>query len=169
MSPVKQSNPRSAALAIGGALLAIVGVIALLLFALQQGSGTGDVEIRLGSDRFDAGPTESRADSIAKDGPILLPDPSGRDRDIYLQHLGSTPETGWLAFDARRPGAARDCTLEWDADAAHFVDPCDATAVPADGTGLIQYEIEITDDAHVVIDFRTDTEDDAENTDTTTD
>jgi hypothetical protein len=154
MSPVKQSNPRSAALAIGGALLAIVGVAALVIFALQQGSSTGDVEVRLGSDRFDAGSAEARADSIAEDGPILLPDPSGRDRDIYLQHIGDSPEVGWLAFDARRPGAGRECTLEWKADADQFVDPCDGTIVAPDGAGLIAYKVEVTDDGTVVIDFR---------------
>jgi hypothetical protein len=154
MSPVKQSNPRTVILAIGGAVLGVAGVIALLLFALQQGSGTGEVEVRLGPDRFDAGPAEQRARAIEADGPILFSDPAGRDRDIYLQHLADRPEEGWVAFDARRPGTTRACTLEWQPDEGHFIDPCDGSVIPADGEGLLHYRAEVTEEGTVVIDFR---------------
>jgi hypothetical protein len=155
MSPVQQSNPRTAVLAIGGAILGLVGLIALVVFALQQGAETGRVEVRLGDERFDVGPAERRASAVEADGPLLFSDVGGRDRDIYLQHVGAAPEEGWLAFDARRPGVGRECTLEWDQAGGEFVDPCDGTTVAADGGGLTHYTVEVTDDGNLFVDFRT--------------
>src|SRR5690606_1440144 len=108
--------------------------------------------------RFDAGPAESRARAVEQDGPILFADAGGGSRDIYLQHVGDDPRAGWLAFDARKPGASRACTLEWAAGADRFVDPCDGTPGPPDGGGLIHYEVEVTEDGNVIVDFHPDDE-----------
>jgi len=89
---------------------------------------------------------------IARDGPILYADAAGGRRDIWLQHLGGDPAGGWFAFDARRPGAGRDCTLQWQAPAAVFLDPCDGTIVEGHGEGLPAYEVRI-DDGELIVDL----------------
>jgi hypothetical protein len=58
-----------------------------------------------------------------------------------------------LAFDARKPGAPRECYLEWQRDRGVFVDLCDGSEVSADGAGLRQYPAVVNSDGKVVIDF----------------
>lgn len=115
------------------AAVAVFGGLALL-------AGSGEVDVRLGDDVFRAGQVERLAAAIAREGPIAIPDASPqRARDIYLQHLGETPEVGWLAFAAQAPGAVRTCLLQWLPAEAEFVDPCSQQRYPADGEGLTQY------------------------------
>lgn len=144
------------ALAVAGVVLGIVLVLVVFVVAVPSLTESGKVEVKLGSDTFAAGSAEARSATIAETGPILFPDVSGRQRDIFLQHIGDDPATGWYAFDARRPGQSRDCSLEWKADAEEFVDPCDGTVVPADGTGLLTYEVTVTEDGKLVIDLNGD-------------
>lgn len=141
-------------LAVSGLVLGLVLVLVLFIVAIPSLTESGQVEVRLGPERFDAGPAEDRAVEIAERGPILLPDVAGNDRDVYVQHIGDDPQTGWLVFDARKPGAGRDCTLEWQRDPEQFINPCDGSVVTATGEGLIQYPVEVTDDGQVVVDFR---------------
>jgi hypothetical protein len=122
-------------------------VVAGLLFVFVSWlASTGGVDVQLGDDVFRAGRTQERADSIAEDGPILFGDVAGGTRDIYLQHLGDEPDEGWVAFDARRPGAPRECFLQWSPDDREFVDPCDGSVFPADGEGLPRYPVLLVDD-----------------------
>ena len=124
--------------AVVGAVV-VFGGVALL-------AGSGGVEVRLGDDVFRAGQVERLAAAIAAEGPIAIPDASPeRARDIYLQHLGETPEVGWLAFAAQAPGAERTCLLQWDPAGAELVDPCSDRRYPADGEGLTQYPTAVAD------------------------
>ncbi len=160
VSPVKQSsarNPRTLLLGLGGVAIGIILVLVLFVVAIPKLTESNTVEVRLGTSTFSAGAAEGRADAIEREGPFLFPDPSGGNRDIYLQHTGTDPLTGWVAFDARRPGTARDCTLSWDHDVGVFRDPCAGDTVPADGSGLVHYTVEVTDDGDVVIDLVTST------------
>ncbi len=128
-----------------GIFAVVVGLGALL--AVSVLSSRGDVDIRLGDDRFLVGQTERLADRIATDRrPFLFSDVSGRGtRDIYVQHVGETPEVGWLAFAARAPGQTdRSCVLRWDVDAQELVDPCTEDRYPADGSGLTRYPVEVS-------------------------
>jgi hypothetical protein len=160
MSPVRQSttrSPRALVLAVGGAALGVILVIVLFIVAIPSLTESGKVQVKLGDDTYSPGSAESKAETIADGGPILLGDVSGRnERDIYLQHLGDDPTTGWYAFDARRPGQPRDCFLRWEAGPAEFVDSCDGTVVAADGAGLIAYQVTVDDDGAVVIDLNAD-------------
>ncbi len=157
MSPVQQSkarSPRSMVLAVAGIVIGIALVLVLFVVAIPSLTESGKVEVKLGSDTYSPGSATSKAATIARDGPILLPDVSGRnERDVYLQHLGDDPTTRWYAFDARRPGQPRDCSLQWDASAQQFRDPCDGTIVAADGAGLIAYQVTVTDDGQLVVDL----------------
>ncbi len=157
VQPTKTRSPRSMVLAVAGVVVGIVLVLVIFVFAVPSLTESGKVEVKLGSDTFSPGSAEAKAKTIAEDGPILLPDVSGRnERDIYLQHIGDDPATGWYAFDARRPGQPRNCSLEWKAEADQFVDPCDGTVVPADGAGLIVYQVTVTEDGGLVINLNTD-------------
>jgi hypothetical protein len=145
-------------LAVGGVVLGLVLVILLFVLAIPSLTESGTVTPNLGVDTFNAGSAESRSRSIARDGPFLFSDVAGRQRDIYLQHIGDDPTTGWYAFDARQVGQPRECSLEWQADDAEFRNPCNGSTVPADGTGLIAYAVVVNDDGNVILDFRGDDE-----------
>lgn len=136
-----QVSARSALLVgLTGVLIAVLIVGAVLWLA----DSTGQVEVNLGDTDFrdlDAGRISAE---IADRGPILFSDVGGGDRDIILQHLGADPETGWLAFDARRPGDARGCFFEWRPVSASFVNTCDESdVVDATATGLDHYPVTV--------------------------
>ena len=100
--------------------------------------------------QFELGRATDYARTIARDGPILFPDPQGQTRDIYVQHLG---ESNWLAFEARVAGAPRQCVLTWEREARHFVDPCDGRMYPPDGTGLVTFPTRVNDKGRVIVDL----------------
>jgi len=160
----QRRTSRSVVLAIAGVAIGIVLVLGLFVVAIPSLTESGTVEVKLGSDTYDAGSATSRSKNIADGGPLLFSDVSSGKRDIYLQHIGDDVSTGWFAFDARRAGQARDCTLSWQPSESNFRDPCDGTVVPADGTGLLSYPVTITDKGKVVVDLRGE---DAEATTTT--
>lgn len=137
-----------AAVAVAGILTAVV-LLVVILGAVRGGR----VELNLGDDEFRAGDAESQAASIERNGPLLFPDVAGGDRDIVVQHLGDDPEEGWLAFDARPPGASRDCFAQWDEGSGQFFDTCDGTVYPADGEGLARHPVRV-EDGEVIVDLR---------------
>ena len=156
MSPVaprRQRRARTYTLALGGVLVALGLAVALFVFAIPSITSHNQTVLHLGSADFDAGSAKDRAADIARSGPILLPDPSGGSRDIYLQHLGSEVGRGWLAFDSRKAGEGRQCTLRWEAASGHFVDPCGGAVVSATGAGLVHYRVTVTKDGRVVVDL----------------
>ena len=151
--PVGRTTTRSEVRALAMvaiALAVIVGGIAVFVTVLAR---QGDVEIRLGDDRFDAGNAVDIADEIADNGPILWSDPSGGSRDLVVNHVGDSPETGWIAFDARRPGDPRDCQVVWNQSAGLFGYSCDPTVTfSPQGSGLTQFPVEITE-GHIIVDL----------------
>ncbi len=143
-------------IAVSGLVLGLVLVLGLFIFAIPSLTESGKVEVQLGPDRFDAGPVDDRAETIAASGPILLPDVAGKERDVFVQHVGDDVRTNWFVFDARQSGVGRECTLEWRADSREFVDPCDGATFDERGEGLRQYSVEVTDDDQLVVDLRDD-------------
>ena len=159
MSPVAPTRPRSTrtvVIGVAGLVLGLVLLVVVFVFAVPSLSESGKVQVKLGSDRFDAGLATKRADAIRRDGPILFSDVASGQHDIFLQHLGDDDKTGWSAFDARRAGQSRDCTLKWDSQDNQFNDPCDGSTVPADGAGLQHYKVVVTDVGTVVINLNPD-------------
>ena len=137
-------------------LFTTVGAVlaAALLFAIvarvqstNVDRAGGGAEAGGGTLLFDAGNAERAASDIARRGPLLFPDPQGRSRDIFVQHLGGTD---WVAFEARAPGAPRRCTLRWEQGARRFLDPCDGRSYPADGAGLVTFPARVDDDRVIV-------------------
>jgi hypothetical protein len=141
------------ALVVGATGVVVALVIGLFVFYL---AGRDDIQVRLGDDRFQDINAVSVAEKIAQDGPIIYQDLAGGSRDIFVQHLGDDPEQGWLAFDVRPAGEARECALSWQPDQQQFVDngACsESFTFPPDGTGLPQYPASVNDDGKVVIDL----------------
>ena len=137
--------------AIGGVLAAalLFGIVAQVM-ATNAGSGGSGSEDGRRVAEFDVGPAEPRAATVARDGPFLFPDPRGRSRDIFVQHLGGKE---WVAFEARARGAPRQCVLRWEQAARHFFDPCDGRIYPADGTGLVSFPTTVNDEGRVIVDL----------------
>ncbi len=129
---------------------ALAALATIFLLVVQLGNIGGDqVPINPGGTSFVMGDASDLAVSVAESGPLLLPDASGGERDIWLQHLGPGPTDGWLAFAVRPLEAPRDCFADWDAAQSEFVDTCNGTTYPENGEGLKQYPVTITDDSKV--------------------
>ncbi len=96
------------------------------------------------------------SDDIADVGPLLFGDLVGRDRDIYLQHIGDDPTTGWYAFAARTIDSPRDCFATWEAAEQHFTDSCSDTVYDETGDGLPHYPVSVSDDGQLSIDINAD-------------
>lgn len=140
-------------------LVASTGVVIALLLGVAViwlAGSSSQVEVNLGDTDFrdlDAGRI---SEEISDRGPILFSDVGGGDRDIILQHLGSDPATGWIAFDARRPGDGRDCFFQWQVESSTFVNTCDESdVVDASGTGLDQYPV-VVEAGEVRVDINAD-------------
>ena len=141
---------RSAAVVAG---IALFVAFALGIVAIVVAQNSGDIEVRLGDDTFRSLDADAMSAEIAENGPILFPDVGGGTRDIYLQHLGTDAESGWLAFDARIAGTDRTCNVTWDVATEQFEDPCRAgTSYPADGTGLDQIPVYV-EEGDVIVDL----------------
>jgi hypothetical protein len=144
---------RGRALIVTAALLVAAAVL-LLVFVLRL-SSKPSAKTNLSTSTFRVGPAERLAKPIANDGPVLLPDLLHKDRDIFVQHLGSDPKQGWLAFDSRPPGEKRTCYLRWRKNIRDFRDPCSGRVYPADGAGLVHYKTTVDSNGEVVVDLRT--------------
>ncbi len=143
--PVAQSRGHAGkALLVAGVGVAVAMVVAWLV---AQMASRGDVSVRLGDDRFEAGQVESMAEAIAEDEglPLLFQDLVGRNRHLYVHHEGEDPATGWRAFGAFDPEEP-DCPVALDRDEAELVNTCDRSETyPLDGTGLRQYPTSVED------------------------
>lgn len=127
-------------------LAGVVVALGLLGAVLLLTRGGTDVEIRLGDRDFRDMETGRISAEIADRGPILFGDVADGSLDIILQHVGDDPESGWLAFEARRPGQSRDCFFEWREEHADFVNTCDPDdTVDAAGSGLRHFGVAVVD------------------------
>jgi hypothetical protein len=157
------------ALVVGASGVVVALVILAIMLWLSSQNG---LDVRLGDDRFQDLAAESAAQRIAANGPLPFRDLAGGSRDIYVQHLGDDPETGWLAFAWRPVGEADDCAVEWHPESRTFVDNGKCTRpyrLPEDGTGLPQYPATVNNDGKVVVDLNAaDRESDTTTTVTTT-
>jgi len=133
-----------------GAVLAAALLFAVVARVVGTSPATGGNTDREGNRvaRFELGRATDYARTIARQGPILFPDPQGRSRDIYVQHLGGT---NWLAFEARAGGAPRQCVLRWEGEARVFVDPCDGRTFPEDGAGLVGFPARVDEKGRVIV------------------
>ena len=168
MSPVDQSRNHVGRAATVALVAIIVLGLGLWLTTVAIG-GRDSPDVRLGDQTFQGGDAERLAAEIADRGPIIYGDVSGnKDRDIILQHLGDDPETGWYAFLAAPLGEARSCTWIWQPEEEIFRAECDASlTAPADGDGLTQFPVTVTD-GRLDVDLNADARPEGDETTTTT-
>lgn len=144
-----RNEVRAIAMVAASLLLILGGIIAFVTFL----SARGDVQVRLGDDRFNAGDARDIADDVADRGPILFSDVAGGRRDIVVNHLSADPLEGWVAFDARLPGDDRSCQVNWQPDRGAFAYSCDpALSFPPDGEGLASYPVVVVD-GRIIVDI----------------
>jgi hypothetical protein len=143
--PVAQSQGHAGkALAIAAVAIVLIGVVAGFV---AMAASRGDVEIRLGDERFNAGQTDRLAEEIADGGglPFLYQDLVGNDRHLFVQHVGDDEDEGWIAFGAFDPDDP-SCAVLIDRDEKVLVNGCDETVTyPLDGEGLKQYPVSVED------------------------
>ncbi|MFW2383177.1 MAG: hypothetical protein ACN4GZ_15605 [Acidimicrobiales bacterium] len=145
----KNPGSQAAVIAIAGVLGAIA--IGFLLLRIAGQANDGELQLDLGDDKFFVGDAEDLASKIDDEdvfgGDPLLISGLGNDRDVYVQHIGDNPFSGWLVFAVRPDDATRDCFVVWDREASEFVGNavCPELAFGEDGTGLRQYPVEIID------------------------
>ena len=147
--------PRRGTSAVIIGLLALLTAVLIVVFVLRL-ARSPEAKVQLGTDTFVLGPAAHLAPS-ATQAPLLFQALRGKDLDIYVQHLGTDPIHGWLAFEAHRPGGPPSCTLRWQPQTRTFVDPCDHRTYPADGQGLNQYRVIIDSKTAVSVDLQAST------------
>jgi hypothetical protein len=150
--PVQQTRGHA-----GKALVIAATSVVLLLglaFLVARLASRGDVTIRLGDDRFDAGKVSNIADRIRDDGglPILYPDLTNRQRNLFVQHLAEKDRDGWVAFGAFDPKDP-SCGVALDREAKRLVDECTKATYPLDGTGLRFYPTKVDEDDRLQVDL----------------
>lgn len=133
-------------------LVAVAGVVGgiLIFVAVTALVGTGKARSKLGNDRFVVGNAANWARVVDRQGPLLLQDPLGGQRDLFIVHLGGPI---WTSVEAHAPGAPRTCQLRWQKPSGEFVDPCDQRRYPADGTGLTRYQTVVDRKGRLVVDL----------------
>jgi len=132
----------------------ILGFVAMYFLFTRTAdlAQSGDVQISIGDDVFAPGNVERLSEDLETD-PLLLSDVSGGDRDIFLQHIGDVPETGWFAFAVRPSDAVRDCFVNWEIELQEFSYNCDDRTFPPGGEGLFQYPVNISPTGDITIDI----------------
>jgi hypothetical protein len=129
-----------------------LAAILLLVFVLRLSREPGG-KVQVGSQEFTLGRATAFAPLVVMNGPLIFPPPRGS-LTIYIQHLGTAVDRGWLAFDAHDPNQPRNCLVQWHRATNEFVDPCDKAIFPADGRGLVQYAATVTKSGDVVVNLR---------------
>lgn len=127
-------------------LVAVVGVaIALgVAFGVATLAGRGDVEVRLGDDRFEPGDARDILDDIQERGaPLGFNDVARFQRPIWVDNAGDDPDIGWIAVGAFVPDQP-DCLVQWQAQRDRYVAECDESITfPRSGAGLRQFPTEV--------------------------
>lgn len=134
-------------------LVAAAGLLGgVLLFLLVVNLiGSGKARSTVGTDLYALGKAKSLAVSVARQGPLLLQDPLGKGRDVYVQHLGGDD---WRTFDAHPPGEPARCLVTWRRAAQAFVDGCSDRTYPPDGSGLVSFPTRVDEKGRVLVDLR---------------
>jgi len=137
--------------------VAALGVVAAVIVALSliELSSNGSVKNQLGSPTFLAGRAQDYAPLVTRSGPILLPDPLGKSRNVYLQHLGPDPSLGWVTILAVPAGEPDHCVVTWEQSSLLFRDPCTGRTYPPDGAGLVRYPTTVLPSRRIQVDLRT--------------
>lgn len=146
MSPVARRKGGSHT---GRSVLTAVVVVAVAMgvtFGVAVLASKGNVDVRLGDDRFVAGSARDILDDIQeRKAPLGFNDVANFTRPIWVDNGGDDPDTGWIAVGAYLPDDP-SCLVQWVADDDRFVAQCDPTITfPRSGAGLRQFGVNVTD------------------------
>ena len=146
MSPVerRRSNAHS-----GRAVFVAIALVVLALagaYGVASLATRGNVDVRLGDDRFIAGSARDILDDVQERGaPLGFNDVANFQRPIWVDNAGDDHETGWIAIGAYLPDDP-SCLVQWDADVDRFVAECDPTITfPRSGAGLRQFATRVVE------------------------
>lgn len=151
MSPVERR--RGAGHTGRAVAVAVVGVVVALgvAFGVATLASRGDVDVRLGDDRFVIGNAQDVLDDISEQGaPLGFNDVARFQRPIWVDNRGDDPSTGWVALGAFVPDDP-DCLVQYDDQDDVFVtapddERCEERAsFPRSGDGLRRYPTEVVD------------------------
>ena len=131
-----------------------LGLAAGLVWSVVNFASRNPEKANLGDPVFNVGSAKRLSKEIDERGPFLFQDPLslGRGRNVYIQHLGDDPDTGWSAIEARLPDSEA-CAVTWVIDKDTFVD-CRGDRHPPDGEGLVTYPGTV-EGGQVRVDLRT--------------
>lgn len=132
--------------------VAVVGVTVALgvAFLVANLASRGDVDVRLGDDRFEAGNVEGLlADITEREAPLGFNDVALFRRPIWVDNVGRDPDEGWVAFGAFVPDQP-ECIVQFVRDEGLYVVEeaagCDGSMTyPRTGEGLRQFPTEVVD------------------------
>lgn len=129
-------------------LVAVVGVAVALgvAFGVATLAGRGDVKVRLGDDRFEAGSARDILDDIEeREAPLGFNDVARFQRPIWVDNTSDDPDSGWIAVGAFVPDEP-ECLVQWNAERDRYVAECDdSITFPRSGAGLRQFPTEVVD------------------------
>lgn len=128
-------------------VLGVLTAVLLIVFVLRL-SESSNTKVQLGSDTFAAGKAAQLQPQIARDGPLLFQGLRGQGGDLYVQHLGTEPAHGWLAFTADAPSG---CVLKWQPGPRTLA--CSGMSFPANGQGLDQFGVTVDSKGKVIVDL----------------
>jgi hypothetical protein len=113
----------------GAAVIALIGLFTWAMAAYISG-GSGETSERLAPSTWTVGPVESLAESVAEDGPLLIPELGTAigTRSIVIDHQGEVPTDGWRVYWAYPADRAPTCVVEQVVGTRDFVD-CDGRTI----------------------------------------
>jgi len=132
--------------------LALLAAVLLLVFVLRLSTKPG-AKVNLSTSTFKIPHADRFTDEIDKHGPLLFQDLLNKSRDIFVQHTGADPKTGWSAFLAHPETEARKCQVVWRRKTHDFRDPCSKQLYPADGAGLPHYKVTVDPKNELTVDL----------------
>ena len=135
------------AVILGG--VAVVAALVIGLIAVKPRPTSG--RLVLGDVDFSSLNTDNMAAEIDDGGPILWPDIGTGSRDIWLQHLGDDPGSGWTPSMRASSAYPANATC-LGPSTNEFENPCTGDRYPADGAGLPQIPV-FLDQRRLIIDI----------------
>jgi hypothetical protein len=132
---------RGTGIVVTTALVAISAVL-LVVFVVNVASSDPD-DTRIGDETFEVGP----ADRLIGRTPLLFQDLRGGDLHVWVNHIGTDAESGWVTFSAT---VRKGCFIERKRNA--FSD-CDGKKYPEDGGTQQRFHTAVDNEGRVVVDF----------------